>query len=71
MPKKRGRPRIRPEQKPVSIQLLLPKEMRKRLIRAAKKKAISTLGLIRLVLNEWLSQEAAKERLDREARKPK
>jgi len=42
----------------VSIRLVLPKELKNKLDRAAKKRRIPRLGLIRLALSDWLEAES-------------
>ena len=53
----------------VRMTLLLPRQLKKRLDRAARKRSLPTLGLIRLALNSWLDEQNPKEKLEREARK--
>jgi len=45
--------------------------MKKRLQRAARKRGLPTLGLIRLALTTWLDEQDAKEKPEGQARKKK
>lgn len=53
------------------ITLLLPNKLKNRLQKAARKRGLPTLGLIRLALSEWLEQAELKERLEKEPKKKK
>lgn len=44
----------------------LPKELKKLIDQAAKKKRLPRAGLIRLALSEWLEQQGLKEKLEKE-----
>ena len=59
---------------PISEQVViirLPKELRTKLDRAARKRRITRSSLIRWILSEWLDQADLKARLERETKKPK
>lgn len=59
---------------PISEQVVivrLPKELRTKLDRAAKKRRIQRSSLIRLAISEWLDEQNAKEKLEREPTKKK
>jgi len=52
-----------------SIRLILPKELKNHLDRAAKKYNLTRLGLIRLALVEWLKQKEMMEIYTKEDKK--
>jgi len=45
----------------IGIRVVMPKELLSKLTRAAEKRRISRLALIRLALSEWLDKERRKE----------
>lgn len=51
--------------KQIGIRVIMPKELLEKLTRAAEKRRISRLAVIRLALSEWLSQQNLKDKLKR------